>query len=337
MKEKVFKAVVNDLITSDDRFEEKINQLKYLEDLLIRTIGNDIDKNTQPTDIILTKGIAINPELARNCFQDYFRTYSFMYGVYKCATEKLKQHSTKLNILYAGTGPYLTIILPLLFLLSNKEINITALEINEHSHFISKQLIKELKKESYFKLVSCCDALTYATADRFDIIISETMDKALSREPQVAIFSNLINYLKPNGHLIPEFIKVNLLASSVYLEKKVMPKWMHNSINQNYNHHRQFVDCILIANKPFYKMIKKTKSNQYWLKSIRTKDIKRNLNELLLITEINVYDDIFIKENESWITQKTICYSLTDECYGKNFDVFYVNDQNPRIELTPII
>ncbi len=257
-----------------------------------------------------------------------------MLGAYLCTLKLLNQRTKPIRILYAGTGPYATIVLPLLYLFSDEEISITAIEINNDSYVAASHLIRKLEKEKYFDSFLLTDAITYTPNTEFDIIISETMDKALTREPQLAIFSNLINYLSPAGHLIPECIKVDLVASSIYLEKDVPYYCFDDTETRQVNQkHRQFIDNVICADRQFFEMHKLIPNQSLLLKTVKTSNIKRNLNELIFITEVKVFDNVVLLEDDSTLTKKYICYSFTEMDKGKEFDLHYLNNGSPRIAL----
>lgn len=312
-----------------------INILKEIEAILISQSINYEDELTT-SDIGLSQGIAINLKLAAQCFTDYLRTHRFMLGTYLCVLNQLNQKPKPIQILYAGTGPYATIVLPLLYLFSEEEISITAIEINENSYTSANHLIGKLKKEKYFESFLLTDAITFNTDKKFDIIISETMDKALTREPQLAIFSNLVNYLSPNGSLIPKCIKVDIVASSIFLEKDV-PYYCFDDIEtrQTNQRHRQFIDNVILANRHFFESQKLIPNQSLYLKTIETKGIKENLNELVFNTEVLIFDNVELLEDDSTLTKKYICYSFTPEVKGKEFNLYYLNTDSPRIVLTP--
>lgn len=325
------KALFEELLKTTNDDTKIISLLKEIEAILVLESVNDIGESV--TDIGLSQGIAINPKLAAQCFTDYLRTHRFMLGAYQCSSDLLNQVSKPIRILYAGTGPYATIVLPLLYLFNEEEISITAIEINQDSYTAANHLVRNLRKERYFDSFLLADAINYCTNKEFDIIISETMDKALTREPQLAIFSNLIKYLSPKGYLIPECIKVDLIASSVYLEKETSYNIPETRlINQQ---HRQFIDNVICANRYFFETYRFNPNQSIFLKTINTNQIPENLNELIFLTKVIVFNDISLSEDDSEITKKYICYSFTKENKGKVFDLYYLNNNSPRIVLTP--
>ena len=324
--EELLKAT-NDDITA-------INLLKEIEAILAIESNNNADESI--TDVLLSQGIAINPKLAAQCFTDYLRTHRFMLGTYQCVLQLINQGIKPVQILYAGTGPYATIVLPLLYLFCEEEISITTIEINNNSYAAANHLIRKLKKEKHFDSSLLADAITYAPNRKFDIIISETMDKALTREPQLAIFSNLINYLSPSGHLIPECIKVDLVASSIYIEKDVPYYCFDDKETRQVNQkHRQFIDNVICADRHFFETHTLIPNQSLFLKTVKTNKIKENLNELIFTTEVIVFSNVALLEDDSTLTKKYICYSFANMDKGKEFDIHYLNNDSPRIALTP--
>ena len=64
--------------------------------------------------------------------------------------------------------------------------------------------------------IALADATQWAPEEtQFDIIISETMNTFLQREPQVRIFANLYQFLNANGDLIPQEIRTSIEVEPV--------------------------------------------------------------------------------------------------------------------------
>lgn len=302
--------------------------------LLVNTAA--IVNNTDTNDIYLNAGNAINTNLAGKCFNDFMRTYTFMFGTYNCVIEKLKS-SNCVEILYAGTGPFATIILPLLYLLKPEQLSITTLEINETTFEHCNKQLHRLGKKDHFKQNICTNALAYIPETNFDIIISETMDKALCREPQIAIFSHLHHFLKPSGTLIPERISVDLFATTMSLEKDVDYNCCTDTQTREHNaQFREYIARIINADFEFYKNNPLEPGQILKLKTISTKQVKIELNDFILLTKVQIFSATKLLEDDSWLTKKYNCFAFTDASRGKEFDAFYFNTSSPRIELIPL-
>lgn len=194
---------------------------KKLHQLYSSITGITAGSNEGSGDIFLPEGKAISPAKAAFCLLEGQRTSVFMRGIYQ-AILKLKEAFPKtcLSILYAGSGPYATLITPLTALFGSDEISIRMLDINPTSLASVKQLYDKLGLSNYVESYICEDATTYRSTATTHLIISETMMHALVREPQVAIMLNLVPQLTPRGFFIPQEITVSAALLSRSEEMK---------------------------------------------------------------------------------------------------------------------
>jgi ectoine hydroxylase-related dioxygenase (phytanoyl-CoA dioxygenase family) len=164
---------------------------------------------------ITAQGKAVSPTTAAQCAEDVQRTRVFMRGVYAAIQQKLQQknHQT-IDVLYAGTGPFGLLLIPLLPLLDVAQVRVTLLDIHADSLTKLQRLIDYLGVGNFILESEQADACEWKTDQRFDLIISETMRQGLIQEPQVSIFSHLQQFLKDDGWLIPEIIRLDLWLSS---------------------------------------------------------------------------------------------------------------------------
>ncbi|KZX01543.1 hypothetical protein JL49_05380 [Pseudoalteromonas luteoviolacea] len=157
-------------------------------------------------------GVAISPVQAAKCFEETVRTQMFAQGVANAIADKLLANIKPIKILYAGTGPYATLLLPLLAASSEQlPLEITLLDIHQENIAAVETLITHFGLEGYQIELVHGDATQWRPnrkQQHFDIIISETMTALLKREPQVFIFKHLVQYLQSDGVLIPERISL---------------------------------------------------------------------------------------------------------------------------------
>ncbi len=174
--------------------------------------GLDAGRTIQSNDTILANGKAIGPFWAAYCIKDVYRTQKFLRGTYAAIKSmRLKRPGTAVHVLYAGTGPFATLALPLTTVFEPEEVQFTFLEINPESIQILRKVIDTLGVGAYVRALEQCDACTYqSSADLpIQIIVVEAMQQALQEEPQVAITTNLAPQLAPGGHFIPQCISVH--------------------------------------------------------------------------------------------------------------------------------
>ena len=165
---------------------------------------NDWHNNNTP------QGVAISPVQAAKCTEEVLRTQIFMKGVKHAIEERLKTTTHDIHILYAGTGPYGTLLIPYLSITSNPRIKVTFIDIHPDNVIAIKKLINHFSITQNMTDIVCADATLWHAPDsqKFDIIISETMTALLKREPQVFIFAHLCQYLATSGTLIPQDISL---------------------------------------------------------------------------------------------------------------------------------
>jgi len=288
------------------------------------------------SSLSLGRGVAVAPDIAAWCFQDYLRTYRFMRAVYLGTQKKIGQHPhRKVKILYAGCGPYCPLILPLLYLFDATEVELTLLEINPHSFQVGQQLITTLGKNQFIKEMVCEDATQYIPQERngFDIILSETMDKALEIEPQVAIFLNLYPYLKKDGILIPEQITVDLYATDIRKEKSPANEFYLDTVTcKNNKKQRTFVKNIMTVDQSFLELnLTSQNEESYYLTSVNLSKLKTENIDFLYLTNLKIFDSITLQEDESFLTLKVYAFTLTPEIQHRQVEFSYRMNSDPRI------
>ncbi len=156
-------------------------------------------------------GWVVSPVMAAHCLIDIERTTRFLRGIYKAIEHYIKSHQ-QIQILYAGCGPYATLLTPFTALYTPEQLRFTFLEINEESIAAVKKLYRAHDLNSFIDDVILADATNpnLKFGNPFHIIVSETMQVALRKECQVPITRNLVKFLTPDGTFIPEYISLDI-------------------------------------------------------------------------------------------------------------------------------
>jgi len=290
-------------------------------------------------EIALTHGIALSQKQAGDCIGDYKRTYWFLKGIYAAINEcLLKFKGKQINILYAGCGPYATLLLSLIPLFKDEELKITLIDVNKDSIMSIKKIVEDLDLESFFSSITVSDAITY----RFDkskelhMVVTETMFNALRCEPQVAITNNLAPQLAPNGILIPEKITIDL-GYSFFSKEPFLHQFQEE---YNIKNRDTILDREIIAIE-LLKIDKKTNTEidteNYFFESnwfsVNPNEISKNRPDICLYTKVNVYKDIELKNEDSLITNPYCIMSLYNLKAKKQYKVNYNLNKTPDWEL----
>lgn len=193
---------------------DDIGQMKQAVDQLYKIYsqitGVTVDQVNRDKDIILPAGKAISTAAAAHCLLEMKRTALFLRGIYKAIALKLSESPTRpIRILYAGTGPYGTLLVPLLPFYRPGDVKVDMLDINRESLIALDELTGTLELEKYIGETFCTDATTFTLSHPYDIVICEAMLACLWNEPQVAIMQNLIPQLDDACLFIPEEISID--------------------------------------------------------------------------------------------------------------------------------
>lgn len=185
------------------------NLANFYSALLEKTVPHKAYSSTEPTHI--DGGIALSSQHALDCLKDPLRTVRFIKATYRAINDAITRFpNEQIALVYAGCGPGAPIIIPILGMFSPDQLSVTLIDINKSSLDSVSALIKNLNAHSYFTPYYLGDAVKYEhpANKRLHIVLSETMDKGLIKEPQVRITQNLAPQLVANGILIPETISI---------------------------------------------------------------------------------------------------------------------------------
>ncbi len=207
--------VTNGLINPQCNPVDAMEQCNKLARLLGDISGLDLDNPGDTGGSSTTEnGLALSPFLAAQCVTIPVRTQQFFRGINQFFCDVKNSNHTTLDILYAGCGPYATLLFPLLCVHQDSKVNLTLIDIHESSIDAVRRLFDGANLANVNLTFDVADAAKWRPDPcncQFDLIVSETMDAALKSEPQVAIFGHLYQYLKPNGTLIPESIALRAI------------------------------------------------------------------------------------------------------------------------------
>ena len=185
--------------------------LDRYRDLLLTASGLDMSApdSLQPHDT--GRGVAIGATWAALCLDDQLRTWCFIRGLAAAVAER--RANGPVHVLYAGTGPFATLALPLMTRYRPDELQFTFLEINAVSLAAVRHTLRALGLEDYVRDVVQTDASTYQVPDPegVDILLTETMQYGLVDEMQVPIALNLLNQLPGDALMVPERIELSLV------------------------------------------------------------------------------------------------------------------------------
>jgi hypothetical protein len=166
-------------------------------------------------------GSAISPLDAGRCLLDSRRTAVYLRGVYDAIQEARQRFPGEvIHVLYAGCGPFAPLCLPLLPLLAGEAVHFTLLDVHTRAIESLQAIMAALRLEGANIECLVGDATHYHTLDRrpLHVVVSEAMQRALEKEPQVAILMNTAPQLTVGGLMVPEMIAVDAVLTDLSRE-----------------------------------------------------------------------------------------------------------------------
>jgi len=287
--------------------EEEItaaNELKNSYKTLFSDLFSIQNKNKET---IVNGGIALSPKEAIDCLDDSLRTVRFLKGVYLAIRKSFMLFpSQKIEIVYAGSGPLATLIIPLLHLFNSKEIAITIIDINKESINSVKLIVEKLHLQAYFRAYKLTNAITYKHPKKLalHLVITETMDKALIKEPQVEITRNLASQLIKKGLLIPEKITVSSFHSFFAKTPSFTLKNESLLLKENPIH----TDKVYLFS--ITKHLRKTTFFNFESEWIHKPNHFHETPDICIETVVQVFEDLYLENASSFITNPHCIKSL---------------------------
>lgn len=337
-KDTVFKAQIHQIVTDilNEDIPVKLLQLtQKLFDTLLEFVSPIVSIDPDQKDLILQNGKALSPYSAASSIKELYRTRSFMSGALLAVKDLRDRHSGEcLHIVYAGTGPFAILALPVMFAYTASEVKFTFIDIHSDATRALTYILGKLGFTDHIEDIVCVDATKYSIpANRpTHLVISETMQRALVKETQVGITLHLAPQVGPDTIWIPESIHIE---AALVNKSKDMERMM-GTLKEGETH-IHYLGTLMNLTKEFAQHSVQdnndTLNNFEEVTFTLPQDILMDYPVFTLMTTINVYGPHYLLPHESSITLPHEVQDLSKtESTPKSISLLYRLDDNPRFE-----
>ncbi|MFT4825131.1 MAG: hypothetical protein ACI9DH_000991 [Halioglobus sp.] len=342
-------AAITDTILDETSTPEQLRSVLHEFSKLCSQASGVVPNNSFDAwaeDSFLSSGVAINAQAAAHCVTDYQRTVVFLRGINAALVELLERFpEAPIKILYAGCGPYGTLLLPLLDRFDPDRLDIALIDYHQQSLDSVAQLIDFFDYRNYTINLHRGDACDYQHAEALHLIVAEVMQKALEQEPQFEATANLAPQLNPGGLFIPQRIEVELCLGSLAQERDILRRdGVVDGVLLSTSGARIPLGTVFIVLPREAVALAETATrnpNTGKLELVSAPvDIPYGANldsfDMILFTRVQVFAHYHLSDYEAEITLPLLCSELTDIRAGQRCKVTYELGSYPKFNVEKI-
>lgn len=284
-------------------------------------------------DSFLESGWAVSPAQAAWCLNEYSRTLAFIQGLEKAIQSASQTIPNRpIRVLYAGCGPFAALALPSMAVHSPDFVQFTLIDIHSISLNSAKELIALLGNADHVTEYVCADAVHYRIPEGQtpDVIVSETMNACLGKEPQVMVMRNLYGQA-PHALLVPARVEIEAYLLNLAKEH-VLVESNHQGAMPEPERDRIFLQKVFTLDSESIHNWQSTSSAELPAASVTIPPLIDKRYQLRLLTKITTFADIQLKDYDSNLTapQRVLGKSTLSDS-GETLHFYYKQGSMPQL------
>jgi hypothetical protein len=320
------------LQTGADQPGTLFNIVNDLYHLLVNAASLDLDTEPSREDLYSQGGKALGTTWAAMCIKDILRTKKFVDGIFEAVNDKLKEKTTPVHILYVGTGPFAVLILPLITKFNSQQVQFSFLEINKQSFSALQNIVNHFGMEDYVRRIENVDAITwkFPPNESPDIFLTETMQPALAKEPQVSIAMNIVPQLHKEAFIIPREITLTACLTNP------VERWKEKMEGSNPAASTLALKEIFTLTRTTILTFEKQDENKMVFPKVELSISHASIElfpQLEIMTRINIYKEISIEQDECHLTTPLLVRDLSEFDSDIHVVFQYETGENPGIRV----
>ena len=221
-----------------------------------------------------------------------------------------------IEVVYAGSGPFAPFALITAFGTTAGTIRWTLLDIHEESVASARSLVQRCGLESFIRTIKA-DATTYRHDRPIHVIVSETMQRTLWAEPQVAIFRNLRPQMAHGGVSVPEEITIDLKMIEAHDEQT---RWRGEEIGARSIAIGRVFQLAIRGETPEHptllQLVPQPTSTRHWA---------------ALFTQVRVFGDEILDAYDSGLTVPEILWPISPIRRATTLEFRYETEGTPQL------
>jgi hypothetical protein len=312
---------------------ELVSAVQSMATLCAEISGIDPDGGDD-AETVLDHGTALSPRDAARCLLDMARTTRFVRGVV-AGIELARQRfpGRVIEVVYAGCGPWAALVVPACLKYPPDQVRFTLLDAHRRSLEAARTLVDGLGLGDHVRDCVHGDATTYRHPGPLHMVLTEAMQRALAKEPQLAITANLAPQLAAGGLYLPERITVDLALADLGREFSLCDPSTPGPIAER---DRVPLGRLLDASTATIGVLMASVDADGALPPtvVRVPDLDRGSTySVILRTRVTVLGDVVLEDYDSGLTVPVVLHELGAVRGGETFELRYHLGPDPGFRI----